>query len=144
MLTLLGKKLRILRINTGETIVEMSQKLDMSTSYLSSIENGKRKIPKNFLENLFKNYKLTKEDKEDFENSYEMSLQEAKINLSKLSNEKKELSLLYARKIEGLSDEKIKVIKEFLNGLMLCLATLLILNNLQSEKSLIMKVINLK
>ena len=46
MLTNFGKKLRILRINTGETIVEMSEKLGLSTSYLSSIENGKRKIPK--------------------------------------------------------------------------------------------------
>ncbi len=116
MLTLLGKKLRILRINTGETSIEMAQKFDMSISYLSSIENNKRKIPRDFLEKLFKSYNLSEEEKEDFKKSYEMSLREAIIDMNKLSDEKKELSLLYARKIDDLSDEKIKMIKEFLNG----------------------------
>ena len=116
MLTLLGKKIRILRINVGETIVQMSEKLGMSTSYLSSIENGKRKIPDDFLNKIFENYTLSAKDKVELKKSYELSLQEAVINLEKLSDEKKELSLLYARKIEGLSEDKIKKMKEFLNG----------------------------
>ncbi len=116
MLTNFGKKLRILRINTGETIVEMSEKLGLSTSYLSSIENGKRKIPKDLLENVFKNYDFSKEDRQEIQKSYEMSLQEAVIDFTELSDEKKEVSLLYARKIDDLSEDKLKMLKEFLNG----------------------------
>ena len=33
-----------------------------------------------------------------------------------LSDEKKEVSLLYARKIDDLSEDKLKMLKEFLNG----------------------------
>lgn len=116
MLTNFGKKLRILRINTGETIVEMSEKLGLSTSYLSSIENGKRKIPKDLLENVFKSYDFSKEDRQEIQKSYEMSLQEAVIDFTELSDEKKEVSLLYARKIDDLSEDKLKMLKEFLNG----------------------------
>mgnify|MGYP003401380439 CR=1 FL=1 len=58
MLTLLGKKIRILRINVGETIVQMSEKLGMSTSYLSSIENGKRNVPVEVLPKLSKIFNL--------------------------------------------------------------------------------------
>ena len=116
MLTNFGKKLRILRINTGETIVEMSEKLGLSTSYLSSIENGKRRIPKDLLENVFKNYDFSKEDRQEIQKSYEMSLQEAVIDFTELSDEKKEVSLLYARKIDDLSEDKLKMLKEFLNG----------------------------
>ena len=91
MLTNFGKKLRILRINTGETIVEMSEKLGLSISYLSSIENGKRKIPKDLLENVFKSYDFSKEDRQEIQKSYEMSLQEAVIDFTELSDEKKEV-----------------------------------------------------
>ena len=46
--TNLGKKLRKIRIDNDEISSDMARKLEISVSYLSAIENGKRNIPKNF------------------------------------------------------------------------------------------------
>lgn len=45
MLTEFGKLLRIIRINSGDTSKDMAKKLNLSPSYLSAIESGKRNIP---------------------------------------------------------------------------------------------------
>ena len=62
--TNLGKKLRKIRIDNDEISSDMARKLEISVSYLSAIENGKRNIPKNFAEKLFKIYQLSDNDKE--------------------------------------------------------------------------------
>ena len=59
MITQLGKVLRIIRINSGDSMRTMAEKLELSSSYLSAIENGKRNVPKNFDAIVFKNYDLT-------------------------------------------------------------------------------------
>ncbi len=62
MVTPLGKLLRIIRINSDETSAQMAKKLHISPSYLSSIENGNRKIPYDLLELVTTAYKLTEND----------------------------------------------------------------------------------
>ena len=47
MITEFGKILRIIRINCGDSAKDMSEKLGISASYLSAIENGKRNVPDN-------------------------------------------------------------------------------------------------
>lgn len=49
MATELGKTLRKIRIDRDELLKDMAEKLDMSPSMLSSIENGTRKPPTGFL-----------------------------------------------------------------------------------------------
>ena len=44
MVTQLGKILRIIRVNTGDSMRTMAGKLGVSVSYLSAIENGKRNV----------------------------------------------------------------------------------------------------
>lgn len=58
------EKIKLLRINTGETIVEMSEKLGLSTSYPRQQKMGKENS-KRFAENVFKNYDV-KEDRQKF------------------------------------------------------------------------------
>ena len=63
MITEFGKLLRIIRINSGDSAKEMAKKLNMSPSYLSTIENGKRNIPPDMEELLIHAYKLSDKDK---------------------------------------------------------------------------------
>ena len=56
--------LKIIRVNNSETLKDMAGKLKISISYLSSIENGKRTIPKWFLQRLNRNYILEDETKQ--------------------------------------------------------------------------------
>ena len=60
------KNIRILRIKRCETIIDMAEKLNMRITVLSAIENGKIKIPDNFLEDLFRIYNFTSKEKEEF------------------------------------------------------------------------------
>ena len=60
------KNIRALRIKRCETIIDMAEKLNMRITVLSAIENGKIKIPDNFLENLFGIYNFTSKEKEEF------------------------------------------------------------------------------
>lgn len=56
--------LKIIRVYNSECLKDMASKLKISIPYLSSIENGKRNIPKWFLERMNKNYILEDETKE--------------------------------------------------------------------------------
>ena len=60
------KNIRALRIKRCETILDMAERLNMRITVLSAIENGKIKIPDNFLENLFGIYNFTSKEKDDF------------------------------------------------------------------------------
>ncbi len=60
------KNIRALRIKRCETIIDMAEKLNMRITVLSAIENGKIKIPDNFLEDLFRIYNFTSKEKEEF------------------------------------------------------------------------------
>ncbi len=46
MLTQFGIFLRKLRLDSNEIMKEMATKLDVSPSFLSTVENGKKTIPK--------------------------------------------------------------------------------------------------
>lgn len=48
-MTELGKFLRKLRIDRGETMRDMAKKIGVSTSFLSVVETGKKPIPENFI-----------------------------------------------------------------------------------------------
>lgn len=58
MITEYGKFLRKLRIDQGQILKTMAEKLGVSSAFLSAVENGKKKIPKTWEEKLVKEYKL--------------------------------------------------------------------------------------
>ena len=62
MLTEFGKILRIIRINSGDSSRAMAKKLNLSPSYLSAIENGKRNIPSDIEKLLCDAYPLSSTD----------------------------------------------------------------------------------
>ena len=56
-----GKILRKIRIDNGEILKDMADKLEMTSSYLSAIECGKRNIPNNLITKLQQLYNLDDE-----------------------------------------------------------------------------------
>ena len=63
MITELGRLLRIIRVNSGDSTHEMAKKLHISTSLLIAIENGRRKTPVDIEERLCSVYNLLESDK---------------------------------------------------------------------------------
>ena len=83
--TNLGKKLRKIRIDNDEISSDMARKPEISVSYLSAIENGKRNIPKDLAEKLFKIYQLSDNDKEKILQAISIYSGEMRIRLDSLN-----------------------------------------------------------
>ncbi|CAL7888110.1 helix-turn-helix domain-containing protein [Fusobacterium necrophorum subsp. funduliforme] len=110
----IGKFLAAKRVHEEETMVDMAEKLQISTAYLSSIENGKREVPNDFGKKIKDAYHLIETEQKELENAIILSKKVSKIDLTLLSDERRELSLCYARKIQNLSDEKFEKLREIL------------------------------
>lgn len=56
---------RKLRLDNNQVLKDMADVLGVSSSYLSAVENGKRKIPDDWYEKISKSYCLTKDKQDD-------------------------------------------------------------------------------
>lgn len=102
MLTPFGKVLRIFRLNRGELLKEMAEKLGVTPAYLSAIENGKKEPTQELMKRIYQNYDLQKDELQQLEDARAKTLQQIQINFHRPQDE--ELGLLFARKLNTLSD----------------------------------------
>lgn len=105
MVTQLGKILRIIRINTGDSMRDMATKLDLSVSYLSAIENGKRNVPADLEGKIINKYNLSDKDKNNLRDAISVTVEKVKVNITELSEKKRKL--IYALSKDELSDDTI-------------------------------------
>lgn len=115
MLTLLGKELRMLRLTRGEILKDMAEKLGITPAYLSAIENGKREPTRKFISSVFSVYELTEEEAERIEKAYYETINNVSIDISNQTAAQKDLSFVFARRFDSLSDEEIQSIMKILN-----------------------------
>jgi len=110
MLTALGKFCRMLRIKHDEVLRDMAQRLGVSSSYLSAVENGKRPTPQGWRDELIRLYSLTDDESKELDNVIYLSQQEVKLNLNlnRFSNSDRDALLTFARRYDSL-DEDTKV-----------------------------------
>lgn len=109
-----GKVLRIIRMNSGELLKDMASKLDVTSSYLSAIENGKRNIPQEFTEKIIAIYNLDTKTKVDLELAETKSTDCIKLNLKNASAEQQDLAFAFAKRLKRLDKKAINEIKMYL------------------------------
>lgn len=115
MLTEFGKFTRKLRIELDENMLEMAEKLNVSTAFLSSVETGKKKIPKDWFELLSNKYNLNENQQRELKEAIELSAQVIKIDFSDKSDDDKHFMLKLAKSV-GMIDQTTKdKILEILN-----------------------------
>lgn len=115
MATALGKFLRRLRIDNDELLKNMADKLQVASSTLSSIENGRRNPPKGFAERVKDVYQLGKDQLADLEDAILSSRDEVQLRVKEMPEQDRELAVAFARRFENLSDADKERIKEILN-----------------------------
>ena len=108
MVTSLGKELRKLRIDRGEVLRDMAEKLSISSAYLSSIENGKRRASESLVEKIGCLYSLSNAEKQNLWEAWQKSIDEVTIDLRTSNGTRRDLGLVFARKFDGLSDEDVQ------------------------------------
>jgi len=90
MITELGRLLRIIRVNSGDSTHEMAKKLHISTSLLIAIENGRRKTPEDIEERLCSVYNLLESDKKKIRDAIASGEEkQTKPNLTDFGKKKK-------------------------------------------------------
>ena len=110
-----GKILRKIRIDNGEILKDMADKLEMTSSYLSAIECGKRNIPNNLITKLQQLYNLDDEMVSKLEDAKQKSINKIEIDsISKMSLPKRDLALEFARKFDNIDDEFAKKLMDFM------------------------------
>lgn len=115
MLTQLGIFLRKLRLESGEIMKNMAAKLDVSSSFLSAVENGKKKMPDSWYDMIVNLYNLDKEKQDELMSAIEESQKSVEINLEDLSTEKKRLAFSFARELENMNKEEVDKMNIFFN-----------------------------
>lgn len=116
MLTEFGRYLRKLRIDRGELLRDMAQKLNVSSAYLSAVETGKRNIPLNWTKQIATLYSLTPNEIDDLTEAAEQSAQEIRISFAQATDSQKQAALSFAKALDGLSDDDLKRIMEVVHG----------------------------
>lgn len=104
MLTEIGKCLRMIRINTGDSLRTMSENLGMSSAYLSAIENGKRNVPDGFESLIMARYKLSEVDAKRIKEAIYSQKENYKVDLSKIGDNKRKVLLSIT---EGELDDEV-------------------------------------
>jgi transcriptional regulator with XRE-family HTH domain len=114
MLTAIGRYLRKLRIDRGELLKDMSDRLGVTSSYLSAIENGKRTFPTEWAKKIGDDYGLDSSGRAALENAITESADSVRIELSEVNGSRKNLAFAFARKFETLDEEELAKIRNIL------------------------------
>lgn len=115
MLTAFGKELRKLRIMTGELIRDMAAKLNVTASYLSAVETGKRQTPDGWVDKIADLYSLSLQEKIALQKAADASVLSVKLDLKGLNDRRRQTAVLFAREFSDMDDEKLETIRRLLN-----------------------------
>lgn len=116
MITSLGKFLRKLRIEQGEILKNMADKLGVSVSFLSAVENGKKKMPSAWNIKLCELYQLTPRQKQEFTAAIAETEESLQMDFCGVTAGKRELAVSFARKFSDFDEKQIELIKNILQG----------------------------
>lgn len=115
MLTEFGKFVRKLRIDSGTVLGEMAKSIAVSSAYLSAVENGKKNITDQLLENIIEYFSLTKTQCLELKESAKNSPISVKFDLKNSSSDERILVSAFARQVSDLSVTQKEDIFEILN-----------------------------
>jgi len=114
MITQLGKELKKLRIDLGITLADMATQLGKSSSFLSAVETGRKRIPDDFLDLLSKHYEPIRAKKDEFQVLINHARKEVPLpEDASLSDAM--LATALTRKFKSLSPKEISELMEFLD-----------------------------
>lgn len=103
-----GKFCRKLRIDNDELLYDMAKKLGVSSAFLSKVENGKKKPPKDWEDLLIQKYDLNEMQIRELKKGIFEAQNYDSIDISGMSDNDRMMMLSFARKFNQLDKRKIK------------------------------------
>lgn len=105
----LGFFLREIRNENNDNLVEMAKKLNVTPSFISSVESGRRKLPESMAEQIEETYHLDHTQSEKLETLVMESSPILKIDMKDLSEKQRELAVAFVKSVGNISETKINV-----------------------------------
>lgn len=115
MLTSVGRLLRKLRIDNGEILKTMADRLGVSSAFLSAVENGKKKMPESWYTKLETLYSFSDEEKSALQQAVAESSDTVELLIKNTSSTNRNLAISFARQFDSIDDETSKKIIAILN-----------------------------
>jgi transcriptional regulator with XRE-family HTH domain len=112
--TELGKFLRKLRVDHKEQLKDMAARTSMSTSGLSAMEIGKKKMPTGFCKKVCEAYQLNADQKEYLIRAIADTESSIEIDMAGMSAERKCMVAMFAEKVSEMNDRKAEEIRRIL------------------------------
>ena len=116
MLTSLGRYLRKLRIDRGELLKDMAEKLEVSVSFLSAVENGKKHMPAAWNTLICDLYNLTEKQCADFSSAIAETEDSLDMVLSGAPMNSRRLAVSFARNLPYFTDEQVEAVQRILEA----------------------------
>ena len=104
----LGKFLKKLRLDHNEVLFDMAKRLNVSSAFLSAVENGRKTPPLMWVDVLSASYQLTGLQRRELEEIINRSIKQIRMDLSEASSTKRNCALAFARNFDDFSDEDIR------------------------------------
>ena len=111
--TSLGKLLRKWRIDKGVTMYDMAKDMNVSSSFLSSIERGKKKVNATIIESIKNYFELDEQNHKNL--LHEINITNEEIKLNYYDSDVKESILAFSKIYSDLSETQKEQIKRMLN-----------------------------
>lgn len=105
--------LKALRMKSGDSLRDMAKKINISPSYLSSIENEKREVPADLGDKLVVAYNLNSEESKQVHEAIAESMNVVKVKTDELTPEEKRL--IFAISKGNLAKEDISQMCEVID-----------------------------
>lgn len=115
MISNFGLFIRKIRRNNNETMINMAKRLDLSIVELSELEVGRKIISRELFEKIINDYKLDNESIVLLNNAINETNNEVDAELMKMSQEQKDTSFIFTRRIKS-SNNLVDKLREVLNN----------------------------
>lgn len=112
--TEIGKELRRLRIEKDERLLDMAERLDKSSAFISAVETGKKSPPNGFEEIIIRVYRLTSEAADRLRKAADRSRKAFTLEAS--DDLQRDTFGLMARRMNDLSSEDLQKILTILQS----------------------------
>ena len=108
MLNNFGKFGRKLRIDRGELLYDMATKLEVSSAFLSKVENGKKKPPQEWRDILIREYNLKPNDVKELDRCMYEAQNYDSIDISNWKDSDRMMMLSFARRFSSIDKNRLK------------------------------------
>ena len=103
--TKFGEFMRIQRVKNHEVMADTAQLFGVKLPFVSTVENGKRNVPEEWIPVLVEHYNLNSQEQAELYEAIEHSKTQMKINLTSANNTQRRLAVQFQRSFENLDDD---------------------------------------